>query len=90
MALPVIDLAGTPGDMGMAHGRVLADQLAPAWLGAFLQDFEHLNRLTRAALYAQAEVWQRLLPDYVGEESDGRALGVRAAGGSATRADVLA
>ena len=90
MALPVIDLAGTPGDMGMAHGRVLADQLAPAWLDAFLQDFEHLNRLTRAELYAQAEAWQRLLPGHVLEEIDGMARGARAAGASASRADVLA
>ncbi len=61
--------------MGLAHGRVLADQLGPAWLDAFLRDFEHLNRLTRAELYAQAEAWQGLLPGHVLEEIDGMARG---------------
>jgi len=57
---PVIDLAGTPHERGVAHGRAVTDRVAHN-LAVYRARFTHEAQLAPAAVAERAEHWWRLL-----------------------------
>ena len=75
--LRLTDLAGSPADCGLAHGRALTDQLATTFTDDFLDLFCSIKKLSRDEMSLQAESWFGSLPEHFRAEIDAMALGAK-------------
>lgn len=75
--LDLEDLAGGPGDQGLAHGRALADQgvLHKGFIAEYLAMCAPVTRTELDDLPAQAERWIAQLPPHIPDEINGMARG---------------
>ncbi|MEO0512425.1 MAG: C45 family autoproteolytic acyltransferase/hydrolase [Planctomycetota bacterium] len=79
---PLVRVPGAPADAGLAHGRLIADQLKPGFLEPYLRGFCEIKRLTPDELGRQAEAWFASLPTHFQTEIDAMSSGARAAAAS--------
>ena len=77
MKIPLVSIPGPPRDAGFAHGRVIADLLAPAFCEPYVRELCSVIRVERDDMTRQAERWLAQLPAHHQEEIDGMAAGAR-------------
>ncbi|MFW5653037.1 MAG: hypothetical protein ACOC0P_03245 [Planctomycetota bacterium] len=74
--VPIFHLPGSPAEAGLAHGRMLRDDLfAPGFVEAYLARLAITNRFQRDEVDEQAARWLLTLPTHFQEEIAGMAEG---------------